>query len=89
MGDNVHHCKLLQGSTSYKRVQLFRVYCLLTGQTYTEDYITFTDVIQAIGGSVKTAPPTTLSFGSKSPLSHLTKAFVLIAPFFDQINTIV
>ena len=59
---------------------------LFTGQTYTEVYITFTDVIQAIVGSVsETAPPTILSSGAKSPL---TKAFVLIAPFLDQINTI-
>ena len=34
----------LIASLCYKRVQLFRVYCLLTGQTYTKDYITFTDV---------------------------------------------
>ena len=34
---------------------------------------------------MKTAPPTILSSGAKSPL---TKAFVLIAPFLDQINTI-
>ena len=30
---------------TFKRVQLLRVYCLLTGQTYTEDYITFADAI--------------------------------------------
>ena len=29
----------------YKRVQLFMVYSLLTGQNYTELYITFTNVI--------------------------------------------
>ena len=32
------------------------------------------------------APPTIFSFGTNSPL---TKAFVLIAPFLDQTNTIV
>ena len=36
----------------YKRVQSFRVHCLFTAQYYTEDYITFTDVIKAIGGSI-------------------------------------
>ena len=35
----------------YKIVQSFRVHCVFTGQYYTEDYITFKDVIQAIGGS--------------------------------------
>ena len=34
----------------------------------------------------ETAPPTILRSGVKSPL---TKAFVLIAPFLDQINTII
>ena len=28
----------------YKRVQSFRVQCLFTGQYYTEEYITLTDV---------------------------------------------
>ena len=34
----------------------------------------------------ETPPPSILSFGAKSPL---TKAFVLIVPFLDQINTMI
>ena len=60
----------------YKRVQLFRIYCLLTGQTYTGNW-----------WISETAPPTILSSGTKSPL--LSPFFVLIAPFLDQINTII
>ena len=74
----------LNQSCCYKRVQLFRVYSLLTGQTYTEVYITFTDVIGNWWIS-ETSPPTILSSGGKSPIR---KPFVLIAPFLDQINTI-
>ena len=32
-------------STCYKRVQSFRVHCLFAGQNYTENYITFANVI--------------------------------------------
>ena len=41
----------------YKRVQSFRIHYLFTGQTYTEIYIIFTDVIWAIFGSVKLLLP--------------------------------
>ena len=44
---------LQTSSTSYcyKRVESFREHCLYTSQNYTEDYIAFTFVIKAIGGS--------------------------------------
>ena len=65
---------------------MLATFCLFTGQYYTEEYLTFTDVLYRQLLDQQSAPPTLLNSGAQSPL---TKAFVQLAPFLDQTNTII